>query len=83
MEVMLHALGLLFEPYTLAVMLIASVFGLFVGAMPGLTATMATALDIPGGVADTVRAGGGTIATARSESVDVPAVVPPVAADPG
>jgi TctA family transporter len=47
MEVMLTALGLLLEPYTLTVMLIASIFGLFVGAMPGLTATMATALLVP------------------------------------
>ncbi len=47
MEVMLHALGLLLEPYTLTVMLLASIFGLFVGAMPGLTATMATALLVP------------------------------------
>ena len=47
MEVMLQALGLLLEPYTLTVMLIASIFGLFVGAMPGLTATMATALLVP------------------------------------
>jgi putative tricarboxylic transport membrane protein len=46
-EVMLAALGLLLQPYTLAVMLAASVFGLFVGAMPGLTATMATALLVP------------------------------------
>lgn len=44
---MLQALGLLLEPYTLMVMLIASCFGLFVGAMPGLTATMATALLVP------------------------------------
>jgi len=47
MEVMLTALGLLMDPYTLMVMLIASIFGLFVGAMPGLTATMATALLVP------------------------------------
>jgi putative tricarboxylic transport membrane protein len=47
MEVMLAALVLLLEPYTLTVMLLASIFGLFVGAMPGLTATMATALLVP------------------------------------
>ncbi|HET6469453.1 MAG TPA: tripartite tricarboxylate transporter permease [Geminicoccaceae bacterium] len=41
------ALGLVFDPYTLAVMLVAGAFGLFVGAMPGLTATMATALLVP------------------------------------
>ena len=38
---------MVFEPYTLMVMLCASLFGLFVGAVPGLTATMATALLVP------------------------------------
>lgn len=47
MEVMLSAFWLLMDPYTLMVMLIASIFGLFVGSMPGLTATMATALLVP------------------------------------
>src|SRR5216110_3708822 len=42
-----QAFGMVFDPYTLLVMLIASVFGLFVGAVPGLTATMATALLVP------------------------------------
>jgi TctA family transporter len=41
------AAGLLFEPYTIAVILASAVFGLFVGAIPGLTATMATALLVP------------------------------------
>ena len=41
------AFGLVFEPYTLAVILVAALFGLFVGAIPGLTATMATALLVP------------------------------------
>lgn len=41
------ALLLLLDPYVLAVMLAAAVFGLFVGAVPGLTATMATALLVP------------------------------------
>ena len=41
------AFGLVFEPYVLAVILGAAVFGLFVGAIPGLTATMATALLVP------------------------------------
>ena len=41
------ALGLVFDPYNLLVMLLAGTFGLFVGAMPGLTATMATALLVP------------------------------------
>jgi putative tricarboxylic transport membrane protein len=42
-----QAFGMVFEPYTLMVMLGASLFGLFVGAVPGLTATMATALLVP------------------------------------
>ena len=41
------AMGMVFHPYTLWVMLASSVFGLFVGAVPGLTATMATALLVP------------------------------------
>jgi TctA family transporter len=43
----LQAFGMVFEPYTLACVLGASLFGLFVGAVPGLTATMATALLVP------------------------------------
>jgi TctA family transporter len=42
-----QAFSMVFEPYTLMVMLGASLFGLFVGAVPGLTATMATALLVP------------------------------------
>ena len=38
---------MVFEPYTLMVMVLASFYGLFVGAVPGLTATMATALLVP------------------------------------
>jgi putative tricarboxylic transport membrane protein len=38
---------MVFEPYTLLVMVLASFYGLFVGAVPGLTATMATALLVP------------------------------------
>ena len=38
---------MVFEPYTIMVMVLASLFGLFVGAVPGLTATMATALLVP------------------------------------
>lgn len=43
----LQAFSMVFEPTTLVVMLGASLFGLFVGAVPGLTATMATALLVP------------------------------------
>jgi putative tricarboxylic transport membrane protein len=42
-----QAFGMVFEPYTLMVMVLASLYGLFVGAVPGLTATMATALLVP------------------------------------
>src|SRR5690349_23884839 len=38
---------MVFDPYNIVVMLGASLFGLFVGAVPGLTATMATALLVP------------------------------------
>jgi putative tricarboxylic transport membrane protein len=47
MPEILTAFGLLFEPYTIAVILASAAFGLFVGAVPGLTATMATALLVP------------------------------------
>jgi TctA family transporter len=42
-----QAFALVFDPYNIFVMLGASLFGLFVGAVPGLTATMATALLVP------------------------------------
>jgi len=42
-----QAFVLVFQPYNIFVMLAASLFGLFVGAVPGLTATMATALLVP------------------------------------
>ena len=42
-----QAFSMVFEPYTIMVMIIASLYGLFVGAVPGLTATMATALLVP------------------------------------
>ena len=38
---------MVFDPYTILVMVLASFYGLFVGAVPGLTATMATALLVP------------------------------------
>src|ERR1044072_9459067 len=41
------AFQMVFDPYNLWVMFAASLFGLFVGAVPGLTATMATALLVP------------------------------------
>lgn len=42
-----QAFGMVFEPVTLLSMIAAAFFGLFVGAVPGLTATMATALLVP------------------------------------
>jgi putative tricarboxylic transport membrane protein len=42
-----QALLLVLDPYVIGVILLASVFGLVVGALPGLTATMATALLVP------------------------------------
>ena len=42
-----QAFSMVLDPYNIVVMLGASLFGLFVGAMPGLTATMATALLVP------------------------------------
>src|SRR5258705_9463826 len=45
--VLLQALALVFDPYVLWSFLAAAFSGLFVGAVPGLTATMATALLVP------------------------------------
>jgi TctA family transporter len=47
MTALVTAFGLVFDPYTIFVILLSAVFGLFVGAVPGLTATMATALLVP------------------------------------
>src|SRR5512137_2426290 len=47
MSVWMQAIGLVFDPYVLLVILCSSIFGLFVGCIPGLTATMATALLVP------------------------------------
>ena len=42
-----NALAMVFDPYVLWVIVASAAFGLFVGAIPGLTATMATALLVP------------------------------------
>jgi putative tricarboxylic transport membrane protein len=47
MEVMIQAFALVAVPNVLLTVLVASMFGLFVGAIPGLTATMATAMLVP------------------------------------
>ena len=43
----MQAFGMVFEPYVLLVIFCSALFGLFVGCIPGLTATMATALLVP------------------------------------
>ncbi len=45
--VWMQALGMVFDPYVLLVIFCSALFGLFVGCIPGLTATMATALLVP------------------------------------
>lgn len=47
MEILLDALQLIFQPSTLLIILAAAVYGIFVGSIPGLTATMAIALMVP------------------------------------
>ena len=47
MDALITAFGLVFDPYVLAVIMGSAMFGMFVGAIPGLTATMATALLVP------------------------------------
>jgi len=43
----MQALGMVFDPYVILVIVCSAFFGLFVGCIPGLTATMATALLVP------------------------------------
>ncbi|MFT4792481.1 MAG: TctA family transporter [Paracoccaceae bacterium] len=47
MDTLALSFALIFDPYVLGVMLLAGAFGLFMGAIPGLSATMATALLVP------------------------------------
>ncbi len=47
MDVFINAFGLIFDPYVLLVVILSGAFGLFMGAVPGLSATMATALLVP------------------------------------
>ncbi len=47
MDAVLLAFRMVAHPTTLLAMLFAGAFGMFVGAVPGLTATMATALLVP------------------------------------
>ena len=47
MDAVLQAFQLVATPQVMLVMLLSGMFGMFVGAVPGLTATMATALLVP------------------------------------
>ncbi len=47
MDAVVTAFGLVFQPYVLMVIALSALYGLFVGAIPGLAATMATALLVP------------------------------------
>jgi putative tricarboxylic transport membrane protein len=47
MDAVLLALQMVASPTVLVAMLLSGIFGMFVGAVPGLTATMATALLVP------------------------------------
>lgn len=47
MDALITAFGMVFQPYVLMVIVLSALYGLFVGAIPGLTATMATALLVP------------------------------------
>ena len=46
-SIFMQSLGLVLDPYVLLVIFCSALFGLFVGCIPGLTATMATALLVP------------------------------------
>lgn len=47
MENILTAVMLIMQPYVLMIICLSAIYGLFVGSIPGLTATMATALLVP------------------------------------
>ncbi len=47
MDLFIVAFQLIFDPYVLMVIIFSGAFGLFMGAIPGLSATMATALLVP------------------------------------
>ncbi len=47
MDILIDALGLVFQPTTLMIIVAAAIYGIFVGSIPGLTATMAIALMVP------------------------------------
>jgi putative tricarboxylic transport membrane protein len=47
LDAYMTALGMVLDPYVLAVIFASAVYGLVVGCIPGLSATMATALLVP------------------------------------
>ena len=47
MDILVQAFVLVIRPDVIVTIMLAALFGLFVGAIPGLTATMATALLVP------------------------------------
>jgi putative tricarboxylic transport membrane protein len=47
MDILIQAFELVVRPDVIVTILLSALFGLFVGAIPGLTATMATALLVP------------------------------------
>jgi len=47
MDTLVSAIALLADPWVITVVVLSAVLGLFVGAMPGLTAAMAVALLVP------------------------------------
>lgn len=47
MDILINSLPMVLQPDVLLVILISGMFGVFVGAIPGLSATMATALLVP------------------------------------
>jgi TctA family transporter len=47
LDIILQSLASLADPAVIAVILLATFYGLFIGAMPGLTVTMAVALFVP------------------------------------
>lgn len=46
-DLLAQGAALVFDPYVLMVVVLSGFYGLFIGAMPGLTATMAVALLVP------------------------------------
>ena len=46
-DLFMQGLSLVMDPFVLLVVICSGLYGLFIGAMPGLTATMAVALLVP------------------------------------